>query len=118
MKRLLVLFVLGGLLASCTESKKIPITDVSSEDLESAIILDVRTPEEYAEGHLEGAINMDWYEQDFTQMLESIPKDEKVYVYCKIGGRSAMAAKLMDSLGYKNVVDLAGGYDAWKEAKD
>ena len=118
MKRILVLFVLGGLVASCTETKKIPITDVSAKDLESAIVLDVRTPQEFEAGHLEGAINIDWYQEDFTQMLETIPKDEKVYVYCKLGGRSAMAAKLMDSLGYKKVIDLEGGYDAWTDAQD
>ncbi|MDX1315580.1 MAG: rhodanese-like domain-containing protein [Eudoraea sp.] len=117
MKRLLILFFIGGLLISCEEKRQMPITELSSVDLENAVLLDVRTPEEFSEGHLAGAVNMDWYQSDFTEKLKSIDQGEKVYVYCKKGGRSAEAAKLMDSLGYK-VIDLTGGYDAWVEAKD
>ncbi|MBT8320843.1 MAG: rhodanese-like domain-containing protein [Eudoraea sp.] len=111
---------MGGLLISCADSKKskMPISELTSVDLENAVLLDVRTPEEFAEGHLEGAVNMDWYQANFAKQLEAIGKGDKVYVYCKKGGRSAEAANLMDSLGYKKVVDLAGGYDAWLEFKD
>lgn len=120
MRRFLVLLLVAGLLISCTDSKKsiMPISELTSVDLESAVLLDVRTPEEFAEGHLQGAVNMDWYQEDFARQLEAIDKEDKVYVYCKKGGRSAEAARLMDSLGYKNVVDLAGGYDAWLESRD
>ncbi|MCX2720718.1 rhodanese-like domain-containing protein [Lentiprolixibacter aurantiacus] len=117
MKRLLILFFIGGLLISCSEKRQMPITELTSSDLENAVLLDVRTPEEFAEGHLEGAVNMDWYQADFTSRLEAVDRGEKVYVYCKRGGRSAEAAQLLDSLGYK-VIDLTGGYDAWLEAKD
>ena len=117
MQRLLILFFIGGLLISCAEKRQIPITDISSVDLENAVLLDVRTPEEFAEGHLEGAVNMDWYQPDFAEQLKALDQGEKVYVYCKKGGRSAEAAKLMDSLGY-DVIDLAGGFYAWKESRD
>lgn len=117
MKRLLVFLFVGALVVSCSQKREMPITELTSVDLENAVLLDVRTPEEFAEGHLEGAVNMDWYQTDFTSKLESVDRDSKVYVYCKKGGRSAEAAKLMDSLGYK-VIDLTGGYDAWLNAKD
>ncbi len=117
MQRFLILFILGSLLISCAEKAQMPITEMSSVDLENAVLLDVRTPEEFAEGHLEGAVNMDWYQEDFIDQLDKIGQGEKVYVYCKKGGRSAAAANLMDSLGY-DVIDLTGGYDAWLEAKD
>ena len=117
MQRLFILLFIGGLLISCTQKSQMPITELTSVDLEDAVLLDVRTPEEFAEGHLAGAVNMDWYQDDFTQKLDAIDEAEKVYVYCKKGGRSAEAAKLMDSLGYQ-VIDLTGGYDAWLEAKD
>ena len=117
MQRLLILFFIGGLLISCTEKRQMPITELTSVDTENAVLLDVRTPEEFAEGHLEGAVNMDWYQADFIDQLEKIDKGDKVFVYCKKGGRSADAAKLMDSLGY-NVIDLTGGYDAWLESKN
>ncbi len=107
-----------GLLFSCGEAREMPITEFTSEELYNAVLIDVRTPEEYAEGHLEGALNLNWYDESFVQQLEGIDKDQKVYVYCKRGGRSASAAKLLDSLGYKKVIDLTGGYDAWKQAKD
>lgn len=117
MQRFLVLFFIGGLLISCAEKRQIPITDIPSIDMENAVLLDVRTPEEFAEGHLEGAVNIDWYQTDFINKLDAVDRGEKVYVYCKKGGRSAEAAKLMDSLGFK-VIDLTGGYDAWLESKN
>ena len=117
MQRFLLLLFVGCLLFSCAEKSDMPITEISSVDLENAVLLDVRTPEEYAEGHLEGAVNIDWYQTDFITKLETVDRGDKVYVYCKKGGRSAEAAKLMDSLGFK-VVDLTGGYDAWLESKD
>lgn len=118
MKRFLVLFMSVGLLFSCKQTKEMPITELTPNELENAIVIDVRTPEEYEEGHLEGALNLNWYDESFVQQLEGIDKDQKVYVYCKVGGRSASAAQLLDSLGYKKVIDLTGGYDAWLEARD
>ena len=117
MQRFFILIFIGALLISCAEKRQMPITDLSTADLENAVLLDVRTPGEFAEGHLEGAVNMDWYQEDFIDNLERIDQGDKVYVYCKKGGRSAAAAKLMDSLGYK-VVDLTGGYDAWLDSKN
>ena len=117
MKRLLILLISTVFLFACKEAKEKPITELTSDELENAVLIDVRTPEEYEEGHLEGALNLNWYDEDFLQQLEGIDKEQKVYVYCKVGGRSASAAKLLDSLGYKKVIDLTGGYDAWK-AKD
>ncbi|MFS4493587.1 rhodanese-like domain-containing protein [Maribacter sp. 2308TA10-17] len=97
----------------CAQSKSKPITEVSQNELNSVILVDVRTPEEYAAGHLDNALNINWYDSDFAKQLESIDKDEEIYVYCKKGGRSAKAAHLLDSLGYKKVIDLEGGYDAF-----
>jgi len=98
---------------SCAQNKSIPITEVSQNELINVILVDVRTSEEYAAGHLDGALNMNWYDSDFAEQIKSIAQDETIYVYCKKGGRSAKAAKLLDSIGYKNVVDLEGGYDAY-----
>ncbi len=117
MRNFLFLMVIMSFLVSCAEAGEKPITELSSEDLEDAVLVDVRTPEEFAEGHLEGALNYNWYDEEFTRQMESVGKDQKIYVYCKIGGRSASAAKYLDSLGYK-VIDLTGGYDAWLEAQD
>lgn len=98
---------------ACAQSSSKPITEVSQNELNSVILVDVRTPEEYAAGHIDKALNINWNDSDFAKQLEAISKDETIYVYCKKGGRSAKAAHLLDSLGYKKVIDLEGGYDAY-----
>ena len=102
---------------SCTQSKSMSITELTPQDLENAVLIDVRTPEEYAEGHFDNAVNINWYDEDFIKQFEKekIEKDKTIYVYCKKGGRSASAAELLTSSGYKNVIDLLGGYDALEE---
>ncbi|SFR54306.1 Rhodanese-related sulfurtransferase [Robiginitalea myxolifaciens] len=120
-RTLIVCFIV---LQACGDSKsqvpagEMPITQLEATQLsEGAVLLDVRTPKEYAAGHLEGAVNMDIFSDDFTTQLQELDKDATVYVYCKKGGRSARAAALMDSLGYSHVIDLTGGYDAYKAAQ-
>ena len=75
----------------------------------------VSPPEEYAEGHLDNAININWYDENFMNELKTIEKEKTIYVYCKKGGRSASAAEMLNSSGYTNVIDLLGGYDALEE---
>ena len=100
---------------ACAQSSSKPITEVSQNELNSVILVDVRTPEEFNDGHLENAKNINWFDSDFTSQFEGISKNETIYVYCKKGGRSAKAQKVLDSLGYKNVVNLEGGYDAYSK---
>lgn len=96
----------------CGRAQSVSITEFDQKGMNNYTLLDVRTPEEYAAGHLENAINLNWYDADFATQLKSLPKENTFYVYCKKGGRSANAFALMDSLGYK-VVNLEGGYDAY-----
>ncbi|MEH6704271.1 MAG: rhodanese-like domain-containing protein [Galbibacter orientalis] len=91
----------------------IEFKEVASEGF---VLIDVRTPEEYAQGFIDGAINMDMKNESFVSNIQQIDKNKKVYLYCKAGGRSAKASKVLDSLGYKNIINLEGGFDAWKEA--
>lgn len=84
---------------------------------DSVQVLDVRTPEEYNSGHIKNALLADWKTADeFNRRISFIDKDKPVYVYCLAGGRSALAAEKLRSLGYKNVYDLKGGMNAWKAA--
>ena len=108
-------FLLLLLNFACAQSSSKPITEVSQNELNNVILVDVRTPEEFNAGHIENARNINWFDDDFAMKIESINKDETVYVYCKKGGRSAKAARLLDSLGYKKVIDLLGGYDAYSQ---
>ena len=117
MKYFVSFFLLLFLNSACTQSSSKPITEVSQNELNNVILVDVRTIAEFEAGHLENAKHINWYDQDFAEQFSSISKDETIYVYCKKGGRSAKAQELLDSLGYKKVVNLEGGYDAWSAQK-
>lgn len=76
-----------------------------------AVVIDVRTPSEFAEGHLEGAVNIDLQSGAFEQQLATLPLDGNYVVYCRSGNRSGQAVEIMRGLGFVNLVD-AGGLQA------
>lgn len=84
---------------------------------DDCVLLDVRTPEEFKEGHLKGAINIDVKDEAnfMKKALEVLPKNKTVMVYCRSGRRSANAAGKLAAEGYF-VFNLEGGIIAWKEA--
>ena len=76
-------------------------------------VVDVRTGEEYADGHLRGACNCDWHAEDFlSQMEAAFPKSTPLAIYCRSGKRSAEAAKALAKAGY-TIYNMKGGYMAW-----
>jgi len=81
------------------------------------IILDVRTPQEYQEGHISNAINIPV--QILGQQLDKLNnfKDKKILVYCRSGNRSAIASQILDRAGFKNVYNLKGGLFEWKASE-
>lgn len=82
---------------------------------DSVQLLDVRTPLEYAEGHIAGALNINVQSDDFQQMAEKeLSKDSTILVYCRSGRRSMNAAEILTKLGYK-VINLKGGIIEWRE---
>lgn len=81
-----------------------------SQSKKNAVVLDVRRPEEYAAGHLQGARNLDWLNPAaFEKGLQGLDKSRTYFVYCRSGKRSNAAAKRMKREGFK-VYDLSGGY--------
>ncbi|MFZ1676058.1 MAG: rhodanese-like domain-containing protein [Saprospiraceae bacterium] len=80
-------------------------------------IVDVRTPEEYAESHIANAKNINWNGTDFEAQINQLDKSKPVFVYCQGGGRSAEAATKMRSIGFKDVYELKGGLSNWEKAK-
>jgi len=78
------------------------------------MLLDVRTQEEYAEGHIAGAILIPV--QVLAERLSEVPHDKQVYVYCHSGARSARASTLLARKGYTNIENMMGGIVAWKAA--
>lgn len=80
----------------------------------NAVILDVRTDEEVAEGIMPNAIQIDIYKgQGFIYKLEELDKTKNYYVYCRSGARSGQACAIMNQLGFKNAFNLAGGILEW-----
>ncbi len=77
------------------------------------VIIDVRTPEEYQSGHIQGAVNYDIYSADFKTAIGALARDKKYLVYCLTGIRSASAVKIMKDLEFREVYDLEGGINGW-----
>ncbi len=84
------------------------------ENEKEAVIIDVRTPEEFTKGHLEKAQNINWNNGDFEQKVSVYNKDTPLLVYCMSGGRSASATEKLRSLGYTKVYELDGGILSWR----
>jgi rhodanese-related sulfurtransferase len=78
------------------------------------IILDVRTPLEFKESHLKGAVNENIDASDFETKLAKYPKDKKYLVYCATGGRGRKAVKLMKDFGFNQLYHLTGGIEKWE----
>ena len=84
----------------------------------NVVVLDVRTSVEYAEGHIEGAINIDQGQNDFIENVRAtLPTDKKIAIYCRSGRRSANAAGRLAAEGYQ-CVNLKGGIIAWNNRYD
>jgi phage shock protein E len=80
------------------------------------VILDVRTPREFVGGHLEKARNLDFQGKDFARQLEQLDRDKTYLVHCAAGGRSTKSLEVFQQLGFKSVVHLDGGLNAWTKA--
>jgi rhodanese-related sulfurtransferase len=93
-----------------------PAFDKTLQATPDAILLDVRTPEEYRASHLDRALNIDFYDQDFRDQCGRLDKNKPVFVYCAAGGRSESAAAILKKLGFAAVYDMQGGMRAWKAA--
>lgn len=82
---------------------------------ENAVILDVRTEDEFEDGYIANAINIDIYEgQGFISELQKLDKSKSYYVYCRSGNRSGQACAIMNQLGFENTYNLEGGILDWE----
>ena len=86
-------------------------------DSKEGIILDVRTADEFNRGHIEGAINIDFYGKTFKTQIDKLDKSKPVYVYCHSGGRSGKSMKMMSTMGFVEVYNLIGGFSNWPYKK-
>ena len=79
------------------------------------VILDVRTPAEFREGHLPGAVNMDYFGGPFETQIQSLPKTAPVLLYCRTGNRSASAYDAMTKAGVGNILHMHEGITKWQQ---
>lgn len=118
--KLFTLFVLTLSMLSCNSqtSKNIKIVNVETFkkgiSVKNVQLIDVRTAEEYAEGFIPKAINIDVSQEDFKEKIKTLDKTKPVYVYCTKGVRSNNAAQILEKAGFKKIIDLEGGYSNWK----
>ena len=105
--------------SSCQNSNE-SVKNISADSLNSmlktsdAIILDVRSPEEFAEGHISGAININFHDENFESTLDTLDKEKTYNVYCRSGNRSGKSIDLMTKKGFKRIHHLKGGMLEWE----
>ena len=94
------------------------MVDAEQAIREADVLVDVREAEEFAAGHLGGAVHISrgMLEFKFSANPALQPRDLKVLLYCKTSGRAALAAAALHEMGYYNVQSIAGGFDAWAAA--
>ncbi len=123
MKKILLIVtatVLNLFLISCSTQNNDKHSILTAKDfktqitlLDHPVIIDVRTAEEFNNGHINGAINIDWYSSNFSTEIAQLDKNTPVYIYCRSGGRSNKAAKKMLDKGFDEIIELQGGFAAW-----
>lgn len=95
----------------------VPPTEVHALlDVGGVTLLDVRTPTEFTSGHIADATLIDFQRPDFVSRITKLPRDAKYVIYCARGGRSEQASKVMQDLGFTNIVQIEGGLTAWTDA--
>lgn len=97
---------------------EIPVSEADAAIRDADVLLDVREADEFASGHLPGAIHASrgMLEFKLSSTPALTPRDIKVVLYCKTSGRAALSAAAMQDMGYLNVRSIAGGFDAWVAA--
>lgn len=109
---------LAGAVLALGGTEKVDVEKAEKLIGEKVQLLDVRTEEEWNEGHLAGAVRVDFRKEGFGEAVaRELDEDKPVLIYCRSGNRSGQAAKLMEGLGFKSLFDLKGGIIAWKEAE-
>jgi phage shock protein E len=121
-KGLIAGLMLGAVVLAGCSSSTAELETVSPEsaatiiaDDSSEVIIDIRTPEEFDQGIIEGAVNIDFYETSFADDLDGLDKDAHYVVYCRSGNRSGQAMDTFADLGFTNVTEIDGGIANWYE---
>lgn len=119
--QLLIIF-LALIYAGCkspqgfTDLTTLQVLQLIQKQTNSVIILDIRTGYDYRTGHIPGAINLDFFGNDFEEKLLALPSDKPILVYCQSGKRSIQAVSLLRAEGYPYILHYPEGFSAWLSA--
>ena len=120
MKKVIAILASVLLLAGCSTSPSamdLSVSEFSSKVTEAGVItLDVRTPGEFNEGHIEGAQLIDFQSGNFENEIATLDKSKTYAVYCRSGNRSGQAVKVMSDAGFANLYNLNGGVVDWSNS--
>ena len=115
----LIALIFSGIAASCGQDKESKISLITASELnkanDSILLIDVRTPDEFASGHIQNSVNIDMRSDDFKEQIAALEKGQEIYLYCKKGGRSNSAAKMIEEMDFEKIYDLKGGITAWED---
>jgi len=106
---------------SCGLNGNSSINQMNSDELldfieiNNAILVDVRTQDEYNSGYIENSLNIDYLSNDFSENIEKLDKNIPIILYCRSGRRSSMSANKLSKLGFKEIYNLDGGILKWIE---
>ena len=135
-KFLAVAFIMSVALSSCaqnTDKKEVKGTETTTAQTQSIIelispeglnakmegdiqLIDVRTPGEFAQGHLKGAKLINFYDKNFYDKMSKLDKNKELYIYCRSGNRSGHATRKLKNMGFPKIYDLKYGIKSWKRS--
>ncbi len=120
--RIVMLLFLSITFSGCAQSTAVKENDVvsyiSPQELKAKLgddiqLIDIRTPQEFAQGHIPGAKLINFFDADFKQQMSKLDKNKELYIYCRSGHRSGNATAYLKTAGFPKIHDLKGGINNW-----
>lgn len=121
----IIIPILLIVLVSCNswkKSKSFSYSELNYHEFESKIksdsnflLVDVRTPKEYRNGHVSNAINVSYFHSWFNDSIRKLDRNKTIYMYCETQHRSPLASRKMKKMGFKKIIDLKGGFMKWEK---
>lgn len=114
---LVLIAVLGISCNTKSQSQSDSITVIAPTEFKeksaNQTIIDIRTPQEFSEGHIEGAVNINYYDNNFIDQIAKYDKNQPIFIYCRSGNRTSSASKKIADYGFTQIYDLEGGILYW-----
>ena len=122
-----LLVLLIGSSASLASADKAAVQTISSRQFKAlldrhqgdpnVVLMDVRTPKEFEDGHIQGALLLDYYSSDYVDRLKALDRNKTYLIYCRSGNRSGKSLAIFDKLGFRRVYNLDAGVIGWSREK-